>query len=1119
VVGCIATARGGAATRILEIGGGTGATTHYVLEALQSAGQVPDDYLFTDISPLLVRQAEQNFRDKAFLRTKIFNLERDGISQGVEGPFSIILAANVLHATTDLSATLDRLKSLLAPDGALVLVEVTGKQRWADITVGLLDGWWNFADHQVRPDYPSLENGAWRALLEKSGFGRVITIPESADQRSIFGRQELIIADRLTQHRRVAVVGDRELVDKLALHLRQRQVDVRTTTAENLTQCLQSCDTLDALLWVSEQTENFDRDSSGLASNSAENSVRSLLATTQALLKRRSQSPVRLYIVTSGACAVVYRETQIQLTATPLVGLAAAIGTETPELRCTRFDCSNPETESNAADVAAEVLSNVSDQWVAWRAGKRYVARLRRLSASSAEHDAAGRVQLKTEGGIESLEYIPSTRRELQPDEVEISVHATALNFRDVLQSLGVINLDAPIGTDCAGVILRTGGAVTDLAPGDEVVAIAAGCFASHAIAPRELIIRKPEKLSFAEAAAQSVAYLTADYCLNEIGRVRSRERVLIHAAAGGVGLAALHLCQRAGAEVIATAGSDKKRAFLRSLGVEHVYDSRSLDFAQQISGKVDIVLNSLAAGAVDAGMELLKSDGRFIELGKTDLRDPALVAKKWPGVQYLPVDLTPLFTARSPWVAERLSTILHEVAAGLLPLLPTSVFESAEVREAFRYMARAEHIGRIVVQRKNANRFNGTHLITGGMRGIGLRLAEWLSENGARELVLLGRHAPQAAAGEAIARLRAKGVSVKVLQGDIAVPEVAARAVQLAGTNLRGVWHSAGVLDNAHIEEQSWERMHTVFRPKVDGAWNLHTLTLGMRLDYFVLFSSWASIGGSYGQANHCAANAFLDGLAHFRRAQGLPALSVNWGAWGETGAASGDEVGRQLARSGMRNMPPAGALEALRLALGSNHIQVAIGAIDWPRYLRQRHCDLHSSFYTDFLAGHEAGHERQKSKDSRTASDHTELRVLSAGSTTLEAILALPAAMREADLFRTCGDLVRKTLDLHSDEEIDPDVPLGDLGMDSLLAIELRNGLSGVLSRQFPSTILFDYPTLRTLVRYLEQELLSVNQVTPAIAPASAVIVAADTKVNSLDILDTIEQMSDDEVESWFQ
>ena len=342
----------------------------------------------------------------------------------------------------------------------------------------------------------------------------------------------------------------------------------------------------------------------------------------------------------------------------------------------------------------------------------------------------------------------------------------------------------------------------------------------------------------------------------------------------------------------------------------------------------------------------------------------------------------------------------------------------------------------------------------------------------------------------------------------------MAAKAIQSAGTNLRGVWHCAGLLDNAPIKSQSWERMRAVFLPKGEGAWNLHTLTRDRQLDFFVLFSSWASIGGSYGQANHCAANSFLDGLSHFRRAKGLPALSVNWGAWGQTGAASSAEVGLQLARSGMENMAPDRALEALRRVLLSDEAQVAIADLHWPRYLRQRSNRHDPLFYEDFLSRELTTRRGEESSFAPGSTSQASLAGAE-GSASLEAILALPVAMRESALLRLTSDIVRRTLDLHREEVIDPVAPLSDLGMDSLLAIELRNSLSGVLCKQLPSTVLFDYPNLRTLVRYLATEIMNQASASESLSIQPVTQIGNE---NSLDILNAIEQMSDDEVESWF-
>ncbi|MBS1799658.1 MAG: SDR family NAD(P)-dependent oxidoreductase, partial [Acidobacteria bacterium] len=1091
--------------RVLEVGGGTGATTQYIFNSLkESATSSLNEYLFTDISPLLVRRAQQSFGEWDSFSAKVLDLERPSEEQGIAGPFNAIVAVNVVHATSDLAATIERLKRLLSPDGLLIMVEVIGKQRWADITVGLLDGWWSFVDSGVRADYPALASGQWESVLTKQGFGRVVCSPKAASPGSLFSRQQLIVAAAPAQKRRVVLCGDTKFSEATRKKLERLDSSVEVA---GILEAGRIGATVDAVVWFANYEGASVIDApAGAASHLVEGDVRSLLAVAQLLLGKKQRALPRLYIVTAGVFAG--EGEVLPQFSSPLVGMARGIAMEAPELRCTSLECFGDSVEQIGSIVEEEICGDSPDQWVRWRGGKRSTARLQRVEKSGAVSELPERVKLQTGAGIDALAYIADAARDLVAGEVEIAVRATALNFRDVLQSMGVVNLNLPVGTDCAGIVTRIGEGVRGITVGDRVVAVAPGSFASHVVTDERLVVRKPKGLTFQLAAAQSVAYLTADYCLNEIAQIKSGERVLIHAAAGGVGLAAVHLCRQRNAVPIATAGSERKRDYLRRLGVELVYDSRSADFAAQIAQPVDVVLNSLAGDAIDKGLSLLAPGGRFIEMGKTDVRDPKMIAQRWPHVDYKAVDLSPLFAARSPWVAARLTSLLNEIADRKLPMLPARSFAPGEMQEAFRYMARAEHIGRIVIERNLPAPIEQTHIVTGGMRGIGLRLAEWLASEGATALVLVGRNAPDGEASSRIDRLQTAGVDVRTVQGDIADPAIAVEAIRCAGDGLRGVWHSAGLLDNASLEDQSWQRMEHVFGPKVDGAWNLHKLTEGTELDYFVMFSSWASIGGSQGQVNHCAANAFMDNLAYLRRSNGAVGLSLNWGAWGETGAAATEEIQRQLSRGGMDAMAPADALEALRSVLREAEPQVAIAAINWPRYIAQRQGLGERLLYASVL-------EKSTSEKERRSRSVDGGRSRSTTATTAE-------SARETSLPRIIADVIRRTLDLRPDEAIDPALPLSELGMDSLLAIELRNNLSNALGRQFPSTILFDYPTLRDLAGYIEREREPQTRQAETEDRKGATVSDASINTNadsSFGILDSIERMSDEEVDLLYQ
>ncbi len=934
--------------------------------------------------------------------------------------------------------------------------------------------------------------------------------------------------------KRVLVINEATQTGETAAQLRGKGAEVVAIEAgeslQSISQMLSASPGFDAAVLFVSSADTEQMLQPGQVTEQTGKPLRQLLSLAHELLSDSLAQTPRLYLVTRNACAAKEDAAPIRMLETPLVGLANALAMEAPDLRCTLIDRGSAAGE--AAQIAAEVLAGSDELRIRIRAGQRQIARLER--ASAAELAAGKPMRLSMGAGIEALAYEPAERRELEPDEIEIAVRATALNFRDVLKATGVLEHAGPIGTDCAGVIARVGSAAGGFQVGEAVVAIAPGCFATHVVTAAALAVPKPDGLSFEEAAAQTVAYLTSDYCLNELGHMSKGQRVLIHAAAGGVGLAAVHLCQRAGVEVLATAGSEQKRAYLRSLGIKHVFDSRTLVFKDETTGGVDIVLNSLAGPAIDAGLSLLKPKGRFIELGKTDIRAAGAIRQQFPDVDYLLADLTPLFAERSPWIRSHLEALLREIAAGRLPSLPVTAFEAPEVKQAFRHMAAARHIGRVVVREGTRDLARGAHLITGGLRGIGLKLAEWLVQQGARDLVLVGRNAPGKAALQTIAQMEAQGATVRVFTGDIAELATAERAVRQAGGNLRGVWHCAGVIADAALAAQSWERLAAVMRPKVDGAWNLHTLTLGMDLEVFVSFSSLASLLGSRGQANYCAANAFLDGLAQLRRANGLPALTVNWGAWGETGLAAGEAMERQLARTGLTSMQPEDALEALKLALHTGQPQLAIAAIDWPKYLSQipgsqKSSDKTDGFQADALKtgsiyaeliletelgkvldkGHIPGasHSRQSAAQKATAT-----------VSRLAELNALPAAGRRPVLTRVLEEVARTTLDLRPSDEIDPDESLAELGMDSLLAVELRNGLSAVFERRLSSTLLFDYPTLRMLARFIEREVFPTAREETVQAAASVVGVTANSEADPLSILDEIERLSEEEVEASF-
>jgi len=591
--------------------------------------------------------------------------------------------------------------------------------------------------------------------------------------------------------------------------------------------------------------------------------------------------------------------------------------------------------------------------------------------------------------------------------------------------------------------------------------------------ASARLVALKPPGLSWEEAAGLPVAYCTAYQGLHHLAGLRRGERVLIHLASGGTGQAALQVARRAGAEIFATAGTPEKREHVRGLGVAHVMDSRSLDFATEVrrltGGEgVDVVLNSLAGESLAAGLGVLRHHGRFVDISKKDIYEdrPLGMGPFRRSLSYLALDLDGMKQSRPEQCCALIRETTALVASGELAPLPVEVFPAARAREAFRRMAQGRHIGKVVlsftavepVQLVDATaavrlRPDATYLVTGGLGGLGLEVARWLAGEGARHLLLMGRSAPSAEARRRLAELEAAGAQVETTQADVARPEDVARALGTipAERPLRGVIHAAGVLADGVLLNQKWERFAAVLGPKVAGAWNLHVATRELPLDFFVLFSSGTSILGNAGQGNYATANAFLDALAHHRRRQGLCALAINWGAWSEVGMAAQGPAAERAGQLGLVPLRPSDGVAALERLLGEDRTQVAVMPIRWPRYL-EAFASAPPPFLAEVARGAPASATRPRASSLQARLEQ-----------------APPQARREL-LRDHVRDQVARVLGLAA-ETVDPSRPLMDMGLDSLLAIDLRSTLQLLVGDviSLPNTLIFRHPTVNHLVSYL--------------------------------------------------
>ncbi|MCX8252471.1 MAG: type I polyketide synthase [Beijerinckiaceae bacterium] len=769
-----------------------------------------------------------------------------------------------------------------------------------------------------------------------------------------------------------------------------------------------------------------------------------------------------VWIVTSGA--VTARETGDDEIAAGFWAFTRTLANEMPTLDIRRVDVADGIEPERLSDRLRDlILSGTDETEVLLERTQTRVVRFETAPVHERRHARpaeAARLRRGDGTGFDRLNWEAAARQQPGPGDVEIKVEAIGLNFRDVMFGLGLLPEEIlehgfagpTLGLECAGRVERVGAAVKLFKPGDRVMAFAKSAFATHVTTPAAVVAPIPRDLAMETAATIPVAFLTAYHGLMICARLKPGEWVLIHGGAGGVGLAAIQIARWRGARVIATAGSPERRTLLASLGAEHVFDSRSgafIEDVRSVTGEgVAVVLNSLAGEAMERSIGVLRPFGRFVELGKRDY-----VANTHIGLRpfrrnlsYFGVDLDQLLIDEPATSKLLMRSVMRLFASGDLAPLPYRAFDAAETGEAFRQMQASGHVGKLVVRPprpadvcvRHRRAFqvapDKMHVITGGFGGFGLETAKWLAAKGARNLMLIGRSgAASSEASEAVASLTAQGVRVRAEALDIADLPALTRLFARFGRDLPalgGIIHAAMVLDDSLVQNITGERMERVLRPKVAGADNLDQLTRGLKLDYFVMYSSATTLIGNPGQAAYVAANGYMEGLARRRRRAGLPALAIAWGAIEDVGVLARAEGTRDalLARAGIKGMLAQDALRLMGDALAApagdiDDAVVAIAPIKWGA--ARRHLKvLESSAYAKLSGQDEAAAE---------TGDKIDVAALLAGSSPDEARKTI------SDLI---VDEIARVLRLPR-EDVGRATPLAEIGLDSLMAVELALGL----------------------------------------------------------------------------
>lgn len=1070
--------------RVLEISAGLSELPKTALHAL------PADHLEYVLAlpseDLATRQAAEYEENTAIIVAHY--AATDGAltaERSLPAQFDVVIVQHSLHRMFNPEAVLAKLQAKLAPGAILAIAE-----RYPDWSINLIQGldsaWWQ-QNSQGQATSSLLAPAAWLQSLAAGGWLDAALIEEPAAQQLHEGAY-LLLAQAPVQ------TADVPVAEPVTAQTWQLLADQGTAAAaQDLQQRLQAqgqhvllddaaAPVVHHMVWMQGWQD------------SPEDSI----ATTTRLLElvqtvQQQETPPRLWIIT---CQGLRSPAQAALW-----GLGRVVMNECPQLACTLIDLDAVASQASLlAQLERELLQPDGQNEILLTEGVRHVPMLQEHEPAAAmglqgdetgEEGARFKLDFLVPGQLRNLLWLPQESAPLQAHEIEVRTQATGLNFRDVMYLMGLLPDEAvekgfagaSLGLEFAGVVSRVGSSVTHLQVGDAVMGFGSSCFASHIVTRADAVAPMPQGWAFEAAATVPTVFLTVYYALKQLADVQPGERVLIHGAAGGVGIAAIQLARHLGAEIFATAGTDEKRTFVQLLGADHVLDSRSLEFAEDVlqltDGEgVDVVLNSLAGEAMRRSLDVLKPFGRFLELGKRDFFENTPVGLRpfKDNISYFGIDADQLLTGRPQLAARLFGEVIALFREGVLAPLPYRSFAADQVVDAFRLMQQARHIGKIVVTLANAKppvqqptaaqaiQLDGkaTWLVTGGLSGFGLASARWLVQHGVRHLALVGRRgADTPGAAALLEEFASQGVQALALACDITQPgAVQALVANIAQSMppLAGVLHAAAQFDDRLLLNLDAASMDAVLRTKLVGAWNLHEATLGQPLTHFVLYSSVTTAIGNPGQANYVAANMGLEGLAARRRSLGLPATCIGWGPIADAGYLTRNEAVKDALAQRLGKAPLAAglALDQLQNIWAEDALHVIPANFDWPVLAR---------LLPSAAKGSRFGQLNWRYQDANAGQDGLDIRSLLEGKTAAEA-----TAMIEELVAQQVAQIL-----CIAPERITPHASLHDMGMDSLMAVELALGLEQRFGIQLPVMMLGDSPSVHKVSAKIADKLLS--------------------------------------------
>ena len=1037
--------------RVLEVGGGTGTALEMIRPILTSYGC---RYTFTDVGRGFVDRAASRFGYWRTFSAAVLDLEQDPTDQGFEaGSFDLILADNVLHATQDVLATLQRLRPLLAPGGHLMLVEQTLPQGWLDIVFGVTDQWHKRSDYQRRPNHLLLSDQGWRAVLTEAGFDGIAVDPADPDA---VGASSVILAragetsppttaapDMADQT--LIVSAGSAVADRLAVRwggsTASGTVGAIGQTRIRWDDRLRAGRAPTRLVFIATAG---GRDPAAGAND--------LLQTLQAL----PAPPAEIVIVTQGAVRVDLQDRIEGARDGGLWGFARALDAELPDTLVRRIDVDPRFTDTEAAAALADELMDPEtaqadgrqETEVALRPHGRFVTRIAEVPPDWPDlaSDQHWRVGLNED---HQVAFLPAHRPDPAPGQIEVAVNAIGIGVPDLLLAANTLPIGPRgFGLDVAGVVSRVGDGVTAFQPGDRVFGFAEWGLAQYALIPEDMLMATPDGVADEDLAAVASTWLTVRVALTGPAKLKPGDRVFVHSAAGAIGQVTLQLARAKGATVFGTA-HPTKFGQLRRQGIAQPLDSREAAFGRQIQvltdGRgVDIVLTALTGDAtMMENLIALAPGGQLVELGKRGAWSEARVASVRPDVTVHPIDLSVFCKAHPKTVKKLLRELAVVMAKGALKAPRGPVFAGSALVDGFALLRSGLNKGKPIVVPPRSRPATSpltlpagsVTLITGGLGGLGLGMARRLVDRGSKTIVLVGRRKPTDAQTAAITALRADGAHVTVVEADIATDAgrsaalVAARALGPLG----GIVHAAGTLRDRRHERLDLDDMAAVIDPKLAAAWDLHDRTASDPMHFFIVFGSLAGIAGNAGQVAHAVASVGLDALMQRRHAEGRPALALDLGRVSDVGAAAGETIGTLLSARGIGPMTSDIVFDAVERLLHEGRPQAALGAVDWAKltavpglHNQSRFADIVSeAALTPTVAATAASSRpRQRPKAAVRAETATPAQTaLATAADTVQGIVAACLRMPKSD--------------------VPLDTPLILLGMDSLMAVDLRGQL----------------------------------------------------------------------------